>query len=775
MRPQRLILILVLSALCLSLLPAAALRAQEAEEGRNYGNYNVHQSIEIGGRLTDNGLSTAGNQDVYNTFVNLHQGVRLFDQTLEMRSLDHKGLLFDNLFMSSFGYGGDPNNFSTLRVSKIKWYEFTGTFRRDRNVWNYNLLANPLNPSNSNPAVPLTYSPHLMQLTRKMTDLGITLLPTSRVRFRLGYTRNINQGPSLSTIHEGTDTQTFQDWKTTVNAYQLGVDFRVLPRTNISYDQFLQYYKGDTSWADQDFQYVLANGTPADLGIVYNTAANSPCAAPIANFTTTPPTAKPTCNGYTSYYRSAPVRTSAPVEQLSIQSQWIKNLDIAGRVMYTASDSDVRAFRESFGGYLTRTNQVQFGIAGPAFARRVSSSVDFAATYSFTPKFRLVDEFRFYAFRIPGQFAPAEVSLFGTSMLSTPNLSSHVNGSPADALANVSSLFFSQDIKLNTVQLEYDFTKRLGGRLGYRYRHRTIAQTDLELADEIYLPNRANRGDCALQNGELPPDCVAIGNGAFEANTAESDSENTAINEHSLLAGVWARPVNALRITGDFELMSADRAFTRISPRQLQHYKVRANYKANGWINFGGFFNIYEARNNVTTIDHLEHSRSYGLNATVSPSERWSLDTGIDHNNVFSQTNICFSTVLGPSFPAFPPCVIPGSPVTLQDLETYQNTSNFMYTDVMVQPVKRVTLNLGYAVNQNTGNILILNPNAFPGPLNFSFHKPYAGIAIELVKGWTWKTSWGFYDYREQPYAFDLTAPRSFRGNMVSLSLRYAF
>ena len=195
MKPQRLILILVLSVLCLSLLSAVALRAQEAEEGKNYGNYNVHQSIEIGGRLTDNGLSTAGNQDVYNTFVNLHQGVRLFDQTLEMRSLDHKGLLFDNLFMSSFGYGGDPNNFSTLRVSKIKWYEFTGTFRRDRNVWNYNLLANPLNPSNSNPAVPLTYSPHLMQLTRKMTDLGLTLLPTSRVRFRLGYTRNINQGP----------------------------------------------------------------------------------------------------------------------------------------------------------------------------------------------------------------------------------------------------------------------------------------------------------------------------------------------------------------------------------------------------------------------------------------------------------------------------------------------------------------------------------------------------------------------------------------------------
>ena len=34
---------------------------------------------------------------------------------------------------SNFGYGGDPNDVSRLRVSKNKWYNFDALFRRDEN------------------------------------------------------------------------------------------------------------------------------------------------------------------------------------------------------------------------------------------------------------------------------------------------------------------------------------------------------------------------------------------------------------------------------------------------------------------------------------------------------------------------------------------------------------------------------------------------------------------------------------------------------------------
>ena len=195
--------------------------APQPKEGLDSGSYNIRQSIEFGYRSTD----ISGNPANYGTFVNLNSGVRLFEQSLDMRSLNHTGLLFDTLSMHSFGYGGDPNNVTRLRIGKNKWYDFTGSFRRDRYPWNYNLLANPLNPATSVPAVPITNSLHSLNLVRRMSDFGLTLLPQSRLRFRLGYTRNIQEGPSSSTFGGstildpptgfGTQTQLFQNWRTT--------------------------------------------------------------------------------------------------------------------------------------------------------------------------------------------------------------------------------------------------------------------------------------------------------------------------------------------------------------------------------------------------------------------------------------------------------------------------------------------------------------------------------------------------------------------------------
>ena len=72
--------------------------------GINSGGYNIQQSIEAGYR----GSWINGNKDTYDTFENLGSGLRLFDYSLQMHSLDHQGLLFDSLTFSNFGYGGDP-------------------------------------------------------------------------------------------------------------------------------------------------------------------------------------------------------------------------------------------------------------------------------------------------------------------------------------------------------------------------------------------------------------------------------------------------------------------------------------------------------------------------------------------------------------------------------------------------------------------------------------------------------------------------------------------
>jgi hypothetical protein len=148
---------LLLFMLCGGCLAVPTIRAQEVDEqtGINEGNYNIKQSIEFGYRFTN----VNGSQDTYDTIVNLQQGPRLLGFTTEFRSLDHHGTFFDDFYFSNFGYGGDPNDVSQIRISKNKWYFFNGMFRQDQNHWNYSLLANPLNPNTPIPNAPANFNP----------------------------------------------------------------------------------------------------------------------------------------------------------------------------------------------------------------------------------------------------------------------------------------------------------------------------------------------------------------------------------------------------------------------------------------------------------------------------------------------------------------------------------------------------------------------------------------------------------------------------------------
>src|ERR1700685_3211384 len=119
-RPGVLSIPSVIFIVALFVSPAA--RAQEdtgESKGINSGDYNIHSSIEAGYRASE----INGNLNTYDTFENLGSGLRLFDYTLQMRSLDHNGFLFDNLSFSNFGYGREPNDLSRPRTPKKKRYD----------------------------------------------------------------------------------------------------------------------------------------------------------------------------------------------------------------------------------------------------------------------------------------------------------------------------------------------------------------------------------------------------------------------------------------------------------------------------------------------------------------------------------------------------------------------------------------------------------------------------------------------------------------------------
>jgi hypothetical protein len=804
--------LLSMAALCLVWTPAMRAQQDEEQKGIDQGNYNIKQSIEFGGRFTN----ISGNSQTYDTFVNLRQGPRLLGFTTEMNSLNHHGAWFDRLYFSNFGYGGDPNNVSSLRVSKNRWYSFNAMFRRDENFWNYSLQANPLNPTAPYPNGPagfggtactscvLGFSPHLFSTRRKLGDYNLIALPDSKVRFRLGYSRNTVQGPVLSSIHQGTEQALLEDYKTTVNTYRLGMDIKVLPRTNISYDQLWNYYKGDTGTIDalqspalafafQKFQ--ISTTQPVDLGFSLNAAANQPCNAFLASGFI-----NPSCSAYFSYFNHGRTRTNTPTEQLNVQSNYWQNLDLSARISYSSGDANVFGYNETLFGRESRTNLRNQTTTGPMFGRRVATTADFGATWHITEKLSFLDTFHFSDWHNPAEFDSSVCSFFSPSLTRAPNVFTpafpvpltctppvapgalapvHTTSSGPDiSLFNVSH-FLKQDEKNNVAEVEYRFSSRLGARLGYRYRSRTIADASFATGTFIFFPDN--------QNSRTPPapynsvTCPVANNVGPVGNPLDPcvlpfastlDTSETPIHEHAGLFGLWWRPINNFRISYDMELMSADRSFTRISPRQSQEYRVRAKYQPASWLNLNGSVRIWEARDNITDINNLQHDRVYGFSALFQPNDKLGLELGYDYNDVFSQILICF--VAAPAPPGTTSC---GAPF-LQQLSTYTSKSHYGYFDASWTPIKRLTARLGANLTVNSGSALLINPNAVSGSLDSKWLHPYGGLDYHFSKEWTGKAYWDYYGYHEDPTVGavqDVFAPRNFRGNLFTLSVRYAF
>ena len=788
--------LLVGAAIFVSGTRARAQQAQEPE-GIEQGNYNIKQSIEFGYRFAN----TNGSKDTYDTFVNLQEGPRVLDFTTEMRSLDHRGAFFDRLFFSNFGYGGDPNNVSRLRISKNKWYNFDALFRRDVNTWNYSLLANPLNPTApafANAPAGFTpvinFSPHLFNTRRRMGDYDLLLLPDAKIRFRAGYSRNISEGPGFSAIHQGTEQLLLQGYKSTVNTYRFGIDFRVLPKTNISYDQIWNNYKGDTGSLDQNQLFSLANGALVDIGVSLNAGANQPC----ANTFLATGFVNPACSAYFNSLRHGRTRTNNPTEQLSLQSSYFPKLDLSARISYTSGDMHVFNWFEDWAGRESRTNTRNQNNGGFVFGERVAATADFGATWQITNNLRFIDSFHYSNFHNPAEFDASTCSFFSPNLLTPANLFSPGVGtslpvscvSPADGTAGtpahsassgpdvssvISSLFLKQNEKTNLAELQYEFSRRLGVRGGFRYRNRSINDKNFESATEVFFPSNANRGDCALVSGALPEGCTPNGDGSFTFVTPqpiELDTGETLIKEYAGVFGIWAKPVANWRISFDTELMSADNTFTRISPRQTQEYRLRTTYKPAPWVNLNGSITIWEGRNNVAEINNLQHNRIYGVSAAFQPRESFGLELGYDHNDVFSQILICYTSSAAP--PGLDKC--PGSTL-VQQLSTYANTSHYGYFDVNWTPWKRLTTRFGANLTGNSGSVLIITPNAPSGPLDSTYYQPFAGIDYRFNKSWTGKAYWGYYGYHEDSSGVpqDIFVPRNFQSNLVTLSVRYAF
>jgi len=719
-------------------LSAAAQNAPEPKETVREG-YAVHQSIDVGGRISDE----SGSLPMYDTLVNLHSGSRIFQQSLEMHAVPKAPhlFLFDSLMATNMGYGGDPENNTVLRMSKGRIYDFQGMFRRDRQYFDYDLLGNPLIPagvtSNGYTFPQVQHAPHLFNTVRRMTDTNLTLFPVAKVSFRAGYSQNINQGPSYSSLHNGAEAQFLQNWRNSTDTWFGAVDWKPFRRTLLTLQENISHYKGDTNYQLATPLLQLPDGTPVTLG--YDQVSVPSCNdgnPPILNSGTNPPTVNPTCPGYEQFTRYAPTRTLLPTEEFRFQSSDIKNVQFNGRFHYTGASMKMPQFNENFYG-LDNFGIRHWNITGYSTAERVSVTGDLGIVWQLSPRVSLAEQFDFWNFRQPADNYLSEIDQLDDANPNTPSMLDPPGAAQPAAITTAHN-FLGQKTETNTTTLGWKASSWASFSLGYRYRSRTIGYA---------MP--------------LVTDFLANGT-----------AYTLPIHENAGILGAVLHPSSQWKIDGTFEAAFDDNAYFQLDPRQSYHYQVHSMWTPTGTVTITGAFDDLERRDNQALVNHVDHNRSAGLGAEISPNEHYGFDLNYGYMDAYTRTGLCYSSTAAPAD-------APASPAdcgtnTYLGTGYYDEPTQSASIDIMLSPNKHVTSHAGYRINAVNGTTEFLNPLAVPGSLQSHYQTPFFNVKWAIAAGWGLRGEWNLYDYSEGG-AVGPTAPRAFQTNLCTLGLHYDF
>ena len=228
---MRRFLFISMASLALAQPPVAPTNEQTGNaRGDNSGEYNIIQSFELGYRFA----SVGGDGGMYDSTVNYGNGIRLLSSSLTIQSRDGHGTLFDHLVITTQGLGNDPYQSAILRIEKNRVYRYDLMWRLTQYV---------------DPAATVSFGEHAMNTTRTMQDHDLTLFPESKVKLFLGYSRNLETGPALSTIQlfnsQGDEYPLFENVHREVNEYRLGGEVHLFGiRLNVMHGW--QDYKEDS-------------------------------------------------------------------------------------------------------------------------------------------------------------------------------------------------------------------------------------------------------------------------------------------------------------------------------------------------------------------------------------------------------------------------------------------------------------------------------------------------------------------------------------------------
>ncbi len=746
--------------------------------------YSIRQSVDLGGHM----VGITGSPAMYSTLVNMQSGPRVLGETFEMHALPgKKHNLVDDLRAIGNGFGGDPNNFSKLDVSKDKVYEFSGMFRRDRQYFDYDLLGNPnIVPGKSIPIGPtnaptgtlawpqVNHSSVLFNTVRRMTDTNLTIFPLSKVTYRFGYSQNIFQGPTLSPSYTIAkyDALLQQFQRNSTDDFMGAIDWKPVEGTKLTFEEQVDHYKADSYFTlnPNGFMVQEANGTPVDLGnwdsqTPYGIGAcNTGSMGGSAPYTIlspaqTPgglPIINPACSVVTSYMRSQPTRVLFPTEIFRLQSTSIKNISMNGDFRYTLANMDLPNYSENVQGLITGATGAIRSISYNGFAKghRAVVAADYGIVWQASKTVSLADQASYSSVQQPGY---SDLPLATT--LSTPgapnqtiNYSGPLTTGNARALPHgingtLTSNYFGQEFLINNLTVSWDAKPRATFAITYRYTNHKI------------------------------------GEGVPHSGTVDTSTDpfhgTVEITENGGIFNAALRPASNWELNGTAEVLYADNAFTPVGPRQTRHYRVHTRYRPKPWATLSGAFNDLERHNNTNNdqadvaagidgyygpIDHVDHSRVASVGAVLFPNDHYGLDFNYSYSDVYTATNICYTSgAAGAAYPGVAtltssgaPNICPGIfargttiPVDWFARDFQDAPTQFGSVALTLSPVKPIHSNIGYRVSSVNGSQFFNDARSVNGSMNSTYQSPFVNLAWTIHPGLTWRAEYNFYGYGE--------------------------
>lgn len=559
------------------------------ETGRIIGLYSVQSSLELGYRFEN----TRGNRDSYLSQVNVRDGFRVLEYTLDSRSVAGSGLLYDFLRADVNNAGGDQAQSFSLRMDKTRAYRFDASVRR----FNY---FRSLGPNYA-----LGWKTN--DLRQQVSDFNLRLFPQRAVKFNLGYGRSSATGRLTSIYSFSRDLFPVRGnsrWE--ANDYRAGVE---------------------ASWRGWDFNIEgLYRGFKNDPQLLSNPKVE-------IGFNPTDPATLAT------FEREYPLRSHAGIFRASVKGSIAERVHLVARWLHDDERMKAPFYELSSGtGNTANVKVLSQLFTADGTVKRPSRTADLGISFDLNKHFSVSETLRYNTFKIQGDVATIQTTVNQTG-----------TNNPVTTIARTlgTNLLTDQTSWWNTLALDMSFGRKASANLGWRAIRR-----DVELAGIYSTPTSApSATNPLIRNEEESITTHAFVGGVrfrpvnrasfiFDVEHGQSNNAFVRINP---LDFTRVRVRSQFQVTSTLSLNGAFTSVDRLNPTpQVQNesdsrsYTAAVNWepKSRLWVNAGfDHHNLLTTANLRYTLSNqviLGRLLAYGRMNNVFVNTRFGLTSRLD-------------------------------------------------------------------------------------------------------------------------------------------------